>query len=238
MTGPLIKHFYNGSIEIYLNMFSAVMSRLKVDTERGLMEIPLSMSRGYRNSLNKQQNTNTLPFATYVDGNFQIDKSATSNKNNRMVTETARAANRIPIIVPLEYNVRTKKYGEMLQIIEQIYSVFYPSLDGIIKDNVSLNQDQTVKIQLVDHNVTDNWEGDGTEPLSYDCTFNFNLYGSLYGYNYWVKGDGSEEDPTLIKEVIIERGLSMSVMWPDLEWWFTVDKDGTRYPPADERGDI
>lgn len=235
MAGPFEKYYYHESLQRYLMLFSVIVSDLKVDTERGLVQVPNSTSLGRRNNINRQQSSNSLPYATIVLGSsFEVDKSATSSKQNQLITENARAKNRLPVIIPLEYNVRTKKYGEAMQIVEQFYGNFYPSMDCAIEDNNTLKQRQNIKIKLLSHDIQDNWEGDGTEPLHYDLSMNFELYGYLYGYDYWVKGrDGDGEDPNKIMTVIIDRGLTMDIHWSDLPEWFRVDKDGTHYPTGD-----
>lgn len=232
MAGPFEKYFYHGSQAIYLTTFSVIMSDLKVNSERGLVQIPNSTAMGRRNNINKQQSSNSLPYATISMGNsFEIDKTATSSARNQMSSENARSKNRLPIILPIEFNVRTKKPGEMYQIIEQIYGNFYPSLDCVIKDNNTHQQDQSIKFKILSHDVQDNWEGDGTEPVHYDGTFNFEVYGYLYGYDYWVKGrDGQDVDPNKIMTIIIDRGLSMDIHWSDLPEWFRLDKDGVHHP--------
>jgi len=236
MAGPLSKYYYHGSLHNYLMLFSTIMSEMKVKTERGLVQVPVSVAVGRRSNLNKQQGSNALPFATMMFGDsFEVDKSSTSNKGNQLVSDNARSKNRLPIIIPLEYNVRTKKYGEMMQIVEQIYGSFFPALDCRIVDNNTHQQNQNIKIKLTGHTVIDNWEGEGTEPTHFDGSFNFELYGFLYGYDYWVKGDGDdEEDPNRIKQVIIERGLSMDIHWSELPEWFRVDKDGVHHPEDKE----
>ncbi|AVO22977.1 proximal tail sheath stabilization protein [Erwinia phage vB_EamM-Bue1] len=231
MSGPFNKHFYNGTQELYLALFSTIMAELKIDTERGLMQVPLATAIGRRNNLNRQQGSNTLPFATIMYGSsFEIDKSVTTNRNNQLVTPTARSANRLPVIFPMTYNVRCKKYGEMMQIVEQIYAAFYPSLDCRIRDSQSLQHEQGVHFKITGHNIDDNWEGEGVEPQHIDAEFTFEFHGYLYGRDFWTKGEGSDVDPTLIKEVIIELGQDMQMHWSDLPEWFRVDKDGVHHP--------
>lgn len=231
MATPFEKYFYHGSLHAYNSLFTLIMGDLKIKTERGLMAIPLSMANGRRNDLNKNQPSNVIPFATTAFGAITINKQATTSYQMKQATVTARAKQRIPIILEMEYNVRTKKLGEMLQVIEQIYSVFTPSIDVILEDNDSLRQSQNIKIKLMSHQLQDSWEGDGTSPVHVDCGFNFEVHGFIYGRDLWVSG-GNPPDPDgpLINEVIIKMSPDMDTPWTQLTDWFTVDEDGVHHP--------
>ncbi|AJQ20820.1 tail completion protein [Salmonella phage vB_SentM_Phi_10] len=230
MARPFEKYFYHESLLKYIHVFNAIMSDLKVKTERGLMEIPLHMAIGRRNDLNRNVPANMLPFATMSFGQFEINKQVTKSYHNQISTATARSKQRIPIIIDFEYNIRTKKLVEMLQVLEQIYSVFTPSIDCQIKDNDTLSQDQNVKIILTSHTISDNWEGDATESPHIDCTFNFQLHGHIYGEDYWVDDGSGGGDPNVIKEIIIEMSNDLNMPWSELPEWFRVDKDGIHHP--------
>lgn len=230
MARPFKKYFYHASLLKYIHVFNTIMSDLQVDTERGLMEIPLHMAIGRRNDLNRNVPANSLPFATMSFGQFEINKQVTKSYHNQIATDTARAKQRIPVIIDFEYNVRTKKLNEMIQILEQIYSVFTPSIDCVINDNETLKQDQNVKIQLINHSMSDNWEGDASVSPHVDCLFNFQLYGSIYGYDYWVDDGSGSGDGSVIKEIIIEMSSDMNTPWHQLPEWFRVDKDGVHHP--------
>lgn len=230
MAKPFETYFYHGSLLKYIHLFSAIMSKLKVKTERGLMEVPVHMAIGRRNDLNRNVPANMLPFATTSFGAFEINKQVTKSFHNRQSTVTAGAKQRIPIIIDFEYNIRTKKLAEMLQVLEQMYSVFTPSLDCVIKDNETLQQDQNVKLQLMSHQLTDNWEGEADDSPHVDCGFTFQLHGFIYGEDYWVDdGSGSGADQG-IKTVIIEMSNDMKTPWSELPEWFRVDKDGIHHP--------
>lgn len=234
---PFEKFVYRGSLNRYLELFSIIMSKLKIDTERGLLEVPMSAAIGRRNDLNKNQAITTLPFATYMLGDsFEINKAITASYKNRISTSHALSVQRIPIILPLEYNIKTKKYSEMLQAVEQIYSAFTPSIDVIIEDAITLKQEQNVKLKLLSHNIIDNWENDGVTPTWCGGTFNFELHGFIYGYDFWNDTNGGEgggdpsNPPGVIKEIIIQLSTDMNKPWQDLEEWFRVDKDGVHHP--------
>lgn len=229
MAKPFGKYFYHESLKKYIDLFAIIMSDLKVDTERGLMEVPLHMAIGRRNDLNRNVPSNMLPFATFSFGQFDINKQVTKAYHNRQTTATAGAKQRIPIIIDFEYNIRTKKLIEMLQVLEQIYSVFTPSIDCMIKDNETLKQDQNVKIMLMSHQMSDNWEGDASDSPHVDCSFAFQVHGFIYGYDYWVDGGGQGGDEG-IKEIIIEMSNDLKTPWTELPEWFRVDKDGVHHP--------
>lgn len=226
---PFEKYFYHASLLKYIHLFNAIMSDLKIETERGLMEVPLHMAIGRRNDLNRNIPANSLPFATMSFGQFEINKQVTKSQRVTQSTETARSKQRIPVIINFEYNIRTKKLLEALQVLEQIYSVFTPSVDCVIKDNETLQQDQAVKIKLTGHTISDNWEGDAAESPHIDCAFTFDVYGFIYGEDYWVD-DGSGQSDNTIKEIIIEMSNDMKMPWSELPTWFTVDKDGVHHP--------
>ncbi|EJS6251376.1 tail completion protein [Escherichia phage AV101] len=229
MARPFENYFYHDSLMKYINLFATIMSDLKVNTERGLMEVPLHMAIGRRNDLNRNVPSNMLPFATFSFGQFEINKQVTKTYHNRQSTPTAGAKQRIPLIIDFEYNIRTKKLVEMLQVLEQVYSVFTPSLDCGIKDNDTLQQDQKIKIQLISHQMSDNWEGDASDSPHVDCSFMFQLSGFIYGYDYWVDNGGGG-DPNGIKEIIIEMSNDLKTPWTELPEWFRVDKDGVHHP--------
>lgn len=229
MARPFKNYFYHESLLKYIHLFSTIMSDLKVNTERGVMQVPLHMAIGRRNDLNRNVPVNALPFATFSFGNFEINKQVTKSYNIGQATQTAGARQRIPIIIDFEYNIRTKKLVEMLQVLEQIYSVFTPSVDCVIKDNDTLKQDQNVKLQLMSHQLIDNWEGDASESPHLDCTFMFQVHGFIYGEDYWVDKDGQGGD-TGIKEVIIDMSNDLKMPWTELPEWFRVDKDGIHHP--------
>lgn len=233
MSRPFQKYFYHESLKKYIDVFATIMSDLQVKTERGLMEVPLHMANGRRNDLNRNVASNMLPFATFDMGNFTINKNVTKNQHITQRTNTAESKQRIPIIIEFEYNIRTKKMNEMLQVVEQIYSVFTPSVDCVIKDNETLQQDQNIKIKLISHQLMDNWEGDASESPHIDGVFNFELHGFIYGYDYWVD-DGSGGDDRGIKTIIIEMSNDMKTPWSELPVWFTVDKDGTHHPGEED----
>ncbi|AUG87760.1 tail sheath stabilizer [Klebsiella phage Menlow] len=230
---PFQNYFYHGSLLKYIHVFNAIMSDVQVKTERGLMKVPLHMAIGRRNDLNRNTPANALPFATMSFGQFEINKQVTNSYHNKLATNTATSKQRIPIIIDFEYNVRTKKMNEMLQILEQIYSVYTPSIDCQIKDNETLKQDQVVKIQLVSHTMSDNWEGDAAESPHVDCNFMFQLHGAIYGWDYWVDDGSGTGDPNVIKEIIIEMSTDLNTPWTELPLWFTVDKDGVHHPEDD-----
>lgn len=229
MAKPFEKYFYHESLKKYIDLFAVIMSDLKVNTERGLMEVPLHMATGRRNDLNRNVPSNMLPFATFSFGQFEVNKQVTKTYHNRQTTGTAGAKQRIPIIIDFEYNIRTKKMIEMLQVLEQIYSVYLPSIDCVIKDNDTLQQDQNVKIMLMNHQMSDNWEGDATDSPHIDCTFMFQIHGFIYGYDYWVDNGGGG-DPNGIKEVIIELSNDLKTPWTELPEWFRVDENGVHHP--------
>ena len=229
MAKPFEKYFYHESLLNYIHLFSTIMSDLKINTERGIMKVPLHMAIGRRNDLNRNVPSNMLPFATMSFGQFEINKQVTKSYRNRQSTQTAGAKQRIPIIIDFEYNIRTKKLIEMLQVLEQIYSVFTPSIDCVIKDNDTLEQDQNVKLQLMSHQMSDNWEGDAAESPHIDCGFMFQVHGFIYGEDYWVDGSGQGGDEG-IKEVIINMSNDLKMPWSELPEWFRVDKDGIHHP--------
>lgn len=229
MARPFKNYFYHESLLKYIHLFSTIMSDLKVNTERGIMQVPLHMAVGRRNDLNRNVPVNALPFATFSFGNFEINKQVTKSYNNSQATQTAGARQRIPIIIDFEYNIRTKKLVEMLQVLEQIYSVFTPSVDCVIKDNDTLKQDQNVKLQLVSHQMSDNWEGDASESPHIDCVFMFQLHGFIYGEDYWVDDDGQGGGKG-IKEVIIHMSNDLKMPWTELPEWFRVNKNGIHHP--------
>lgn len=230
MARPFENYFYHGSLLVYIKAFSTIMSDLQVRTERGLMKVPLSMAIGRRNDLNRNVPANTLPFATSSFGQFEINKQVTKSYQMKQSTDTARSKQRIPITIQFEYNIRTKKLNEMLQVLEQMYSVFTPSLNCVIKDNEALKQDQTITMKLTGHTMSDNWEGDASESPHIDCNFTFELFGFIYGWDYWVDdGSGTGKDDG-IKEVIIQMSTDLKTVWSELPLWFTVDKDGVHYP--------
>lgn len=229
MAKPFQTYFYHESLLKYIHLFATIMSDLKVNTERGLMEVPLHMAAGRRNDLNRNVPTNMLPFATFDMGQFEINKQITKSYHQRQTTATAGSKQRIPIIIDFEYSIRTKKLVEMLQVLEQVYSVFTPSIDCVIKDNETLQQDQVVKIQLMSHQMSDNWEGDASESPHTDCEFSFQLHGFIYGYDYWVDNGGGGDDHG-IKEIIIEMSNDLKTPWTELPEWFRVDKDGVHHP--------
>ncbi|AFX93517.1 proximal tail sheath stabilization [Serratia phage phiMAM1] len=236
MAAPFEKYVYRGSIFRYLELFSVVMSRLKIDTERGLMQVPITAAVGRRNDLNRNQPVNALPVATYMLGDsFEINKAITSSYKNRLTSDHAVSIQRIPIILPVEYNLKTKKYGDALQAIEQIYTTFTPSLDVTMEDAKTLKQEQNIKIRLLSHSVIDNWENDGVTPIWYGTTFNFEIHGFIYGYDFWNDTDGGEgggdpNNPHVIKEVIVKLSTDMNTPWQDLDEWFRVDKEGVHHP--------
>lgn len=230
MARPFQKYSYHGSLLVYIHAFTTVMSDLQVNTERGLMKIPVTMAIGRRNDLNRNVPANTLPFATTSFGQFDINKQVTKSYHLKQATGTARSKQRIPIVIQMEYNVRTKKLNEMLQVLEQMYSVFTPSLNFTLKDNETLKQDQTVLVKLTGHTLSDNWEGDASESVHVDCAFTFDLHGFIYGYDYWVDDGSGTGDDGGIKEVIINMSTDLKTVWSELPLWFTVDKDGTHYP--------
>lgn len=229
MAKPFEKYFYHESLLKYIHLFSTIMSDLKINTERGIMKVPLHMAIGRRNDLNRNVPSNMLPFATMSFGQFEINKQVTKSYHNRQSTQTAGAKQRIPIIIDFEYNIRTKKLIEMLQVLEQVYSVFTPSIDCVIKDNDTLKQDQNVKIQLMSHQMSDNWEGDASESPHIDCGFMFQVHGFIYGEDYWVDGSGQGGDQG-IKEVIVNMSNDLKMPWSELPEWFRVDKDGIHHP--------
>ena len=83
MARPFEKYFYHESFLKYIDLFATIMSDLKVDTERGLMEVPLHMAIGRRNDLNRNVPSNMLPFATFSFGQFEPNKSVTKSFHNR-----------------------------------------------------------------------------------------------------------------------------------------------------------
>lgn len=236
MAVPFEKYVYRGSLFRYLELFSVIMSRLQIDCERGLVQVPITAAVGRRNDLNRNQPVNSLPVATYMLGeSFEINKAVTSSYKNRLSSEHATSVQRIPIILPVEYNLKTKKYGDMLQAIEQIYSTFTPSIDVTMEDARTLKQEQNIKIKLLNHSVIDNWENDGVTPIWYGGSFQFEIHGFIYGYDFWNDTDGGEGggDPTnphVIKEVIVQLSTDMNTPWQDLDEWFRVDKDGVHHP--------
>lgn len=239
MAYPFEKYVYRGSLFRYLELFSVIMSRLKIYTERGLMEVPITAAVGRRNDLNRNQPVNSLPVATYMLGDsFEVNKAISASYKNRLSSAHATSIQRIPVILPLEYNLKTKKYGDMLQAIEQIYSTFIPSIDVTMEDAKTLKQEQNIKIRLLSHNVVDNWENDGVTPIWYGCTFMFELHGFIYGYDFWNDTDGGEgggdpSNPHVINEIIVQLSTDMKTPWQDLEEWFRVDKDGVHHPEGD-----
>lgn len=231
MATPFQKYVYHGSLLNYLHLFNTIMSRVQVKTERGLMQIPITMTAGRRNDLNRNVPANSLPVATMSMTDLSINKQITGNYQNNLMTSNSIGRQRIPIILNLTYNVRTKKMYEMLQVVEQILLVFTPSLNCSIKDNDTLMQDQVIKIQLEGQSITDNWEGEGTESNHTDGEFSFSLHGFVYGEDIWVKDpNGGGQNAPVIEEIVIERGVDMRTPWTELDPWFTVDKDGVHHP--------
>lgn len=226
---PFEKYFYHESLYNYISLFSTIMGDMKVKTERGIMQIPLHMAIGRRNDLNRNVPTNSLPFATMSFGNFTINKQVTKNQHISISSDSARSRQRVPIIMEFEYNVRTKKMNEMLQILEQIYSVFAVSVDCIIKDNNTLKQSQNIKLKLTGHQLSDNWEGDGEDSVHVDGAFTFEMHGFIYGDDFWVD-DGSGSKDVGIDTIIIEMSNDMKTPWSELPEWFRVDKDGVHHP--------
>lgn len=226
---PFEKYFYHESLYNYISLFAIIMSDMKVDTERGMMEIPLHMAIGRRNDLNRNVPANALPFATFSFGNFTINKQVTKNQHVSISNDNAVSHQRVPIIIEFEYSVRTKKLNEMLQILEQIYSVFAVSVDCVIRDNNTLKQSQNIKLKLTGHSIADNWEGDASESPHVDCTFNFELHGFIYGDDFWVN-DGTGGSKIGIETIIIEMSNDMKTPWSELPEWFRVDKDGVHHP--------
>ncbi len=230
---PVENYYYNMSFEKYAALFSIIHSKLKIMSEGKMVQIPLLPLSGRRFKTKNKTAQNQLPMATFLlSGDCEVDKSSTKSRNLKVKTDTGILKNGIPVIIPVEYNVRCKNRTQIWQIIEQLYGAFYPSADCRIKDNDSLLQDQNVKIKILSHQVLDNYEGDGTELECVDATFNFEIHGNIYGYPFWTKkndDDGTEEGKVkgVIEEVVVELSTDLKKEWFELEHWFTVDKDGT-----------
>lgn len=230
MARPFEKYFYHGSLLKYIHAFNAIMSDVQVETERGLMKVPLHMAIGRRNDLNRNVPANVLPFATMSFGQFERNTQVTKSFHLNQRTDTAKSKQRLPLIIQFEYNIRTKKMNEMIQVLEQIYSVFTPSLNFVIQDNETLKQDQTILVKLTGHTLSDNWEGGAEDSPHIDCNFTFELHGFIYGWDYWVDDGSGSGDDQGIKEVIINMSTDLKTVWSELPLWFWVDKDGTHYP--------
>lgn len=231
MAQPFEKFYYNGDVERYIRLMVAVMSRIKINSERGLTEVPLTVGMGRRNDMNRGQASNLLPMGVLVIGeDVTVDKTQTTHHRLTLRADVGGATqrNRIPIVLPFSYYVKTKKASEAFQIQEQILGEFTPSLDCRVVDNEGLEVYQNIKMKLMTMTITDNWENDGVTPLSSESTYNFELYGYIYRNG---DTDGSGLD-TEIKEIIVDLGTDMDIPWTDLKPWFTVDVDGVH--PADE----
>lgn len=231
---PLDNFFYNQSLERYASLFSIVLSRLKIMSEGKYKVIPLNPASGRRFDQKNKTSNNHLPAATFtLTGDFEINKSVTNTMQNKLKTSNAVSKNRLPIVIPMEYNVRCKKRYEIFQILEQLYVSFYPSMDCRVTDNLSLQQDQNVKIKILSHQVSDNFEGEGEEQEFYECNVQFEVHGYLYGYNSWVKdpdGGGDDDKPAgVIETVIVQTSDDLKRHWSELDPWFYVDKDGTHH---------
>lgn len=230
---PFEKHYYNGDIKRYIFLLDSILSRIQIKTERGLVEIPMSTSMGRRNDVNRGQPTNIAPVGILSIGStIEIDKTQTTSHRNNIQSGTNGSVQRasIPITIPFDYQLKTKKLDEALQVFEQIIGWFTPSLDCRVVDNNGLELYRNVKIKLISHSITDNWEGDGNTALEVNSIYNFELHGHMYRD---ADGDGTGNNGG-IQEIIIQLGQgSMGIPWDHLDPWFEVDKDGIHHQDKD-----
>lgn len=191
-------HFYHKTISFYTAVFGSVFSKLKVIREDGkeiLVPISYAIKQKYdvRNTQNADPNASRykmiLPRLAFKMVNVRRDQTRSLNKFNILTEKgvdrtTANGLsvqyNRVPHIFDYTLSIKTKTVDDMMQILEQIYVYFNPSIRIVVKDNPDLNQDSALTLTLLDSNIDDMFEGmfDGEQIL--ELNINFQLEGWLY----------------------------------------------------------
>lgn len=195
-------YFYHGSIRRYIVIFGSLFNDMyiKRKNESGnreeMIKVPLRFGKGniYEKVEQDSESRETkkirqiVPVMTFRMSDFTRDDSRKTNKWQKLKhTQTNGDGtinyqlNRIPYNFTFELALRTKNEDDALQIVEQITSVFNPSINVIMSDisGLEIDSEQTINIQLDDVQPDDNFE-DYEESRHIEWTLNFTLKGYIY----------------------------------------------------------
>lgn len=179
------RFYYHGSVEFYTYILACLFKDIKVYTEGKLVTIPVAYFGGKHNTVQSAiGNTLVMPRGTLKFESIDTSNFEQLNKHMQRLRSsgdpTVFGHQRIKGAFDFTVAFKCKKSLEAFQLVEQVVPAFYPTLDILVKETESYQTEQNVKIELTDHSITDNYDGEGEEPVSYNVEFKFRVNGHFY----------------------------------------------------------
>lgn len=191
----LSNHFYHETISLYMMAFGAVFDEIKIrrDDDR-LIEVPVSWAAGKDYNIRLKQGADPgevrfnqrLPRISYRLTGLQRDSVRVKNKLHKIKSinpdtdQVDTQYMRVPFNFDIEMDIKVEYYTDLLQILEQIYVYFNPSLQFTIIDNPDLQGDTALTLTLVDGGIDESFEGAFEDQRHIQSNMNFKLEGFLY----------------------------------------------------------
>lgn len=203
-------HFYHKTISLYTAVFGNCFNDLKVARDNSFIKVPIAYAAQQKYNVRNEQDPDpglvrfmkSTPRMSFRLVGWQRDPARSKNKHLQLMNihkvgatgEHKVQYNRVPYTFNFALDITTKYMDDMLQLFEQIAVVFNPSIQVVVKDNPTLDDDSAITITMSDSQMEDSFEGVYETGREITCTFNF----TLEGYLYMPTRDGS-----IIKTVYI-----------------------------------
>lgn len=196
MGAILEKPFYHNTIRLYSSVFGNLFNDIKiVRDDNKTIKIPLAYAaqQKYNVRLDQDEDPNLIrymkrtPRMSFVLTGWNRDTTRSKNNMHKLVTRTSSTDdsvisqyNRVPYTFNFSLDVTAKYMDDLLQVFEQIASMFNPNLQVVVKDNPDLEEDSSLNITLLDSQAEDSFEGVYENGREITMNFNFKLEGYLY----------------------------------------------------------
>lgn len=193
----LENHFYHKTISLYTAIFGNCFTDIKVVRSDGKeIKVPISYAAKQKYNVRNEENEDPdlvrfmkrTPRMSFRLTSWQRDSVRVKNKMHQLTNIHSVGLdgthkvqyNRVPYIFTFSLDITTKYLDDMLQIFEQLAVSFNPSIQVVVKDNPSLDDQSAITITMNDSAMEDSFEGIYETGREITCTLNFTLEGYLY----------------------------------------------------------
>lgn len=191
-------HFYHKTISLYTAVFGNCFNGLSVVRDDGteiLVPIAYAGKPKYNARLEAGNNTDDITFMSRTPRmsfqltGFQRDQQRVKSKffklsnihsHDPATSPISSQYNRVPYNFTYQLDITTKYIDDMLQLVEQIFVNFNPTVSIVVEDNPDLDDSSAILISLASNSFQNNFEGTFDNKRDVTFTLEFTLEGYLY----------------------------------------------------------
>ncbi len=202
---PFSRRMYRAQIQRYVTAMVALFSDITVNTEGKIVRLPVMYTGGFPTQDATDERASVCPVITIEFLDWRVNPEKVTNRTQRERFGEYVSDPRLPVILTFEIGIRVSKQDEMFQLIEMLSFLTYPQLDMKIIGNGEEGENiiESLKLVMIEHSQTNNFEGDMLDGVFWDVGMTFDLEGCyFYGENF--NKTGASSSAAIIKEVDIQ----------------------------------